>query len=127
MREGLEGTKSTNQNTGYQMAKNLRAKIPNEDTLTVFDVNDASTKRLVEETGAKIHVATSAKEVAEMSVCALDPPYFLVLLMNICSIDDLSWGGLMDLPRLIYTKIIANPLIPAPHFFTTHRILYYGC
>jgi 3-hydroxyisobutyrate/3-hydroxypropionate dehydrogenase len=51
------------------MAKNLRAKIPKEDTLTVFDVNAASTKRLTEESEAKVNVATSPKEVAEMSVC----------------------------------------------------------
>lgn len=56
------------------MAKNLRAKISNADTLTVYDVNEASTKRLAEETGAKIHVATSPKEVAEMSVRATEFP-----------------------------------------------------
>ena len=56
------------------MAKNLRAKIPKEDTLTVFDVNTASTKRLTEEADAKVHVASSPKEVAEMSVRAV---YFL--------------------------------------------------
>jgi len=56
------------------MAKNLRAKIAKEDTLTVFDVNTASTKRLTEETDAKVHVAASPKEVAEMSVRA---DYFL--------------------------------------------------
>ena len=53
------------------MAKNLRTKIPKEDTLTVFDVNAASTKRLAEEAGAKVHIATSPKEVAEMSVRAI--------------------------------------------------------
>jgi hypothetical protein len=51
------------------MAKNLRAKIPKEDKLTVFDVNAASTKRLIEESEAKVHVVTSPKEVADMSVC----------------------------------------------------------
>ena len=59
------------QTLGYPMAKNLRTKIPKEDTLTVFDVNAASTKRLAEEAGAKVHIATSPKEVAEMSVRAI--------------------------------------------------------
>jgi hypothetical protein len=51
------------------MAKNLRAKIPKEDTLAIFDVNTASTKRLTDETDAKVHVASTPKEVADMSVC----------------------------------------------------------
>lgn len=86
------------------MAKNLRAKIPEEDTLTVFDVNTASTKRLTEESDAKIHVASSPKEVAEMSV--RDWPFLCspFLMMNICSIDDLSWGGLLDLSHMILQK-----------------------
>ena len=58
------------------MAKNLRAKIPKEDTLTVFDVNTTSTKRLTGESDAKVHVASSPKEVAEMSVRA---DYFLCI------------------------------------------------
>lgn len=51
------------------MAKNLRAKIPEGDTLTVFDVNTASTEKLKSESGSsKLEIAKSPKEVAEKSV-----------------------------------------------------------
>lgn len=86
------------------MAKNLRAKIPKEDTLTVFDVNTASTKRLTDETDANIHVASSPKEVAEMSVRGRHFLHSPLLMMNICSIDDLSWGGPLGFPYMILQK-----------------------
>ncbi|KAL4891548.1 6-phosphogluconate dehydrogenase [Aspergillus ambiguus] len=61
------------------MAKNLRAKIPTSDTLVIRDVNEAASKRFVEETQAsaresglepdamKVLVAENAREVAEQS------------------------------------------------------------
>lgn len=86
------------------MAKNLRAKIPKEDTFSVFDVNTASTKRLSDETDANIHVASSPKEVAEMSVRGRRSLQSPLLMMNICSIDDLSWGGPLGFPCVILPK-----------------------
>lgn len=53
--------------TGYQMAKNLRTKIEDSDTLTVYDVNPGATKKLQEEAG-KIDVAQNVREVAEKAV-----------------------------------------------------------
>lgn len=51
------------------MAKNLRAKIPEGDTLTVFDVNTSSTDKLKSETQSpNLHIAKSPREVAEKSV-----------------------------------------------------------
>lgn len=51
------------------MAKNLRDKIPESDTLTVYDVNTSSTQKLLAETNAQnLHIAQSPKEVAEKSV-----------------------------------------------------------
>lgn len=51
------------------MAKNLRAKIPEGDTLTIFDVNKSSTEKLKEEArSSKLEIAKSPKEVAEKSV-----------------------------------------------------------
>ena len=58
---------------GYPMAKNLRAKIPSEDTLYVFDVNKAATEKFKEEAGKeqKVVVANTARQVAEESVRSL--------------------------------------------------------
>ena len=79
---------------GYPMAKNLRAKIPDTDTLVVCDTNAEATERFVEDFdgGTEISIADTPKEVAQRSVhytCLfyLSPPF---LLMTFCSIDDLS-------------------------------------
>ena len=62
------------------MAKNLRAKIPPSDLLTVYDVNTSATKQFAEELGivasntdapgkgTGIHLANDPREVAEKSV-----------------------------------------------------------
>lgn len=51
------------------MAKNIRAKMPQGDTMTVFDVNKEALERFAKEaqpTGVKI--AQSPKEVVDTSV-----------------------------------------------------------
>ena len=64
------------------MAKNLRAKIPADDTLVVRDVNPDAMTRFVEEAkndakslgvkdGWKVETAESARDVADKSVCYL--------------------------------------------------------
>jgi hypothetical protein len=51
------------------MAKNLRAKIPKGDSLTVFDLNKTALDRFVEEaTEGKVTVAKEPREVVENSV-----------------------------------------------------------
>lgn len=62
------------------MAKNLRAKVPESDTLVIFDTNAAAIQRFVEEVGIApssvgatdkgtgLHIASSPREVAEKSV-----------------------------------------------------------
>jgi len=50
---------------GYPMAKNLRAKIPAEDTLFVQDVNTAASKQFLEEHPQGVRVASNVREVAE--------------------------------------------------------------
>lgn len=51
------------------MAKNLRAKIPEGDTLTVFDVNTAALDRFVKEAEpSKVTVANAPRDVVENSV-----------------------------------------------------------
>jgi ornithine cyclodeaminase/alanine dehydrogenase-like protein (mu-crystallin family) len=58
------------------MAKNLQSKLPPSDTLRVYDINPDSVKRFTEEvslqgTGAAVKSASSAREAAEDSVCAI--------------------------------------------------------
>lgn len=53
---------------GYPMAKNLRAKMPKEDTLFIRDRNTEIMAKFVDEVGNGVEVANSAREVAEKSV-----------------------------------------------------------
>ena len=51
------------------MAKNLRAKIPEADTMTVFDVNAASLEKFSQEASPSgVIIAKSPREVAENAV-----------------------------------------------------------
>lgn len=54
--------------TGYQMAKNLRTKIPDSDTMYIHDVNTAALDSFVKEVG-KVTIAKNVREVAENTVC----------------------------------------------------------
>lgn len=55
--------------TGYPMAKNLRAKMPNGDTFIVFDVNQTSLDNFSKEAvPAGVVIAKSPREVVENSV-----------------------------------------------------------
>lgn len=55
------------------MAKNLRLKIPVDDSLVIFDVNQSASKMFLEEMGSAasggVVVAGSVSEVTEQSVC----------------------------------------------------------
>ncbi len=63
---------------GYPMARNLRSKIPREDSLMVYDVNSQSTKSFKEEIGARegVEVARDLSQVVEQCVSS-SPLYFL--------------------------------------------------
>jgi 3-hydroxyisobutyrate dehydrogenase len=50
------------------MARNLRAKIAESDTMMVHDVNPAATKKFAEEVG-NVSVGQNVREVAEKTVC----------------------------------------------------------
>ncbi|EEP75317.1 3-hydroxyisobutyrate dehydrogenase [Uncinocarpus reesii 1704] len=51
---------------GYPMARNLRAKIPESDTLVICDANPESTQRFVaEHSNQRVEVASNPREVAE--------------------------------------------------------------
>jgi len=50
------------------MARNLRSKLPIDDTLIVQDVNTAATAQFLNENPEGVRVADTAREVAEKSV-----------------------------------------------------------
>ena len=50
------------------MAKNLRSKIAESDTLIVHDVNETALKQFAEEVGGNVTVAKTVREVAENAV-----------------------------------------------------------
>ena len=70
---------------GYPMAKNLRAKIPETDTLIICDTNPKATEKFAEEVGIAtsstnapgrrtgIHIAENLREVAQKSVSLSHP------------------------------------------------------
>lgn len=64
------------------MAKNLRAKIPAEDTLFVHDVNTAATKQFLEEHSQGVRVAQNVREVAEKAVRTTQSPLLPHHVMN---------------------------------------------
>jgi len=75
------------------MAKNLRDKIPEGDTLTIFDINTASTEKLKSEvSSSNLLIAKNPQEVAQNSVCLDRPTPSSLSDENYCSIHDLSWG-----------------------------------
>jgi hypothetical protein len=54
---------------GYNMAKNLRQKLPKEDMMIIQDINTNATKKFVEETpGQVVVIADNVREVAEKAV-----------------------------------------------------------
>jgi len=57
---------------GYNMARNLQAKLPSTDTLRIYDINTESVERFAKETkalgsGAAVETASSVREAAEDS------------------------------------------------------------
>ena len=52
------------------MAKNLRAKIQESDTMVIHDVNSKALEKFKSEVG-NVEVAKSVREVAEKTVCVL--------------------------------------------------------
>jgi len=60
---------------GYNMAKNLQAKLPSSDTLRIYDINTDSVNRFAQEikalgNGASVTVADGVRDAAEDSVCS---------------------------------------------------------
>ena len=62
------------------MAKNLRAKLPINDTLVIQDVNLEATKKFLQENPEGVGIADNAREVAEKAVCLQSCLFFLPVL-----------------------------------------------
>jgi 6-phosphogluconate dehydrogenase (decarboxylating) len=58
---------------GFRMAKNLRTKLPAEEKLVIYDVDTKAVETFAQEAGPNTHIAKDAREVAEKSVCVLQP------------------------------------------------------
>jgi hypothetical protein len=81
--------------TGYPMAKNLRAKIPETDELLICDTNSAATDSFLKEMDStRVKVTQNPRQVAEKSVSEIAASFYFRMMSN-CSIDDLSWGLLL--------------------------------
>lgn len=80
---------------GYPMAKNLRARIPEGDTLVIHDRNTEATSKFIHEIGIAaanvgadrkgqgIEVVNTPREVAEKSVSAASFPNRKVHVMSV--------------------------------------------
>lgn len=68
------------------MARNLRSKINQSDTMYIHDVNPAVCERLQQEVG-NVNIANSVRDVANNAVCQLSPklrpsnPYVMSLIL----------------------------------------------
>lgn len=88
---------------GYQMARNLQAKLPPSDTIHLFDINTAAVERLSQEMkaqeagGATAHVAPSAAAAAQdadtIITCLPEPAHV----------------------KATYESILSSNLPPRPH------------
>jgi hypothetical protein len=102
------------------MAKNLRARMPAEDTLFVHDVNVAATKKFLEENPTGVRIAENVREVAEKAVSL---PCLLILPLHDetnCSIYDLSWESLVTLLLITPLYSQSSDALHSPHvcFYT---------
>ncbi|KAF3913045.1 hypothetical protein ABW21_db0206149 [Orbilia brochopaga] len=50
---------------GYPMAKNLRAKVPQADSLIIYDINESATSQFMKEIGDSAHAAGASVTVAK--------------------------------------------------------------
>ncbi|KAK9776853.1 hypothetical protein SCAR479_06591 [Seiridium cardinale] len=82
---------------GYQMAKNLQAKLPPSDSIRIFDLNKEAAQRLAQEMkgsqtgGASVEVAQSVNEAAKNSdtviTCLPEPSHVKAVFAEILTPD----------------------------------------
>lgn len=82
------------------MAKNLRAKVPAEDTLFIHDVNTAASQKFLEENPTGVRVAENVREVAEKAVSFSSSSHTSCMMIHFLFqiFYDLSWGHLWLFP-----------------------------
>ncbi|KAH6676678.1 3-hydroxyisobutyrate dehydrogenase-like protein [Halenospora varia] len=90
---------------GYNMARNLQAKLPSTDTLRVYDINTASVERFANETkalssGAAVEVASTVREAAE------DSETTITVLPEPSHVKNV-FGQILKPP--LSTEIVSNP------------------
>ena len=68
--ECLRAIDNSSQCAGYPMAKNLRAKIAESDTMFIHDVNPATTEQFAKEVG-NVEIGKNVRDVAEKTVCQI--------------------------------------------------------
>ncbi|KAK4126425.1 hypothetical protein N657DRAFT_567530 [Parathielavia appendiculata] len=88
---------------GYQMARNLQAKLPPSDTIRVFDINKAAAEKLAQEMkaqqagGAAAQVATSAGDAARdadaVITCLPEPNHVKSAFESILSAHNAAQKG----------------------------------
>ena len=93
------------------MAENLRAKIPKNDTLIIYDSKNEITSKFAKEAGssgkgASVEIGRNPREVAEKSVRPIRPPSLVTTLPvsndEYVPLNDLSWEFRALFPDFIY-------------------------
>jgi len=90
---------------GYNMARNLQARLPSSDTLRIFDINAESIQRFANETkalgsGAAVEIAANTREAAE------DSETTITVLPEPSHVKNV-FGQILKPP--LSTAIVANP------------------
>ncbi|QSZ34209.1 hypothetical protein DSL72_005799 [Monilinia vaccinii-corymbosi] len=90
---------------GYNMARNLQAKLPSSDTIRIFDINAEAVQRFTEDTkalgnGAAVEPASSVREAAENSETTI------TVLPEPAHVKNV-FGQILKPP--LSTPVVANP------------------
>lgn len=90
---------------GYNMARNLQAKLPSSDTLRIYDINPDSIERFANETkalgsGAAVRIAATVREAAE------DSEATITVLPEPSHVKNV-FGQILQPP--LSTSVVANP------------------
>ncbi|KAL5400036.1 hypothetical protein PMIN06_001073 [Paraphaeosphaeria minitans] len=98
---------------GFAMARNLRAKIPAEDTLFVQDVNTAASKKFLQENPAGVRVADNVREIAEKAetiiTCLPEPQHVSGVYKQMLEPATLLTEGSTTQPRLFIDTSTIDP------------------
>ncbi|BCS17195.1 uncharacterized protein APUU_10023S [Aspergillus puulaauensis] len=116
---------------GYYMAKNLRANLSAEDTLTVFDLNKEAIWKFINEVApARVEVARSARELVEKSdnifTALPEPQHVKSVFLEIFNTGPLSKPPTQDSRLLIDTSTInANTSIEVANLVHSNEAAHF--